>query len=80
MSSLTHSPRRTVSCPSCNDKREISSRQYRRILYEDASKLCNLCRQTPEPQIRERHRRFWLDRFTVEEIKLLSHDIWGTPL
>lgn len=63
---------RTVVCPGCGRKRELSSRQARR------ASRCALCRFPPKyERPTEREYRFWLERFSDEEILVMAEEMCG---
>ena len=64
--------RREVVCPSCGQPREISDRHARRT--EDT--LCVACRFPAKRQPPgDADRRYWLERFTDEEIVIMVEAI-----
>lgn len=74
----TTSARRTYSqtiyCPGCGRPRELTDRHVRRGGTEKT--LCNLCRFPPRKlAITNTERRFWLRRYTDEEIALMAESI-----
>lgn len=66
-------PVREVVCPSCGQRRTVSDRQARR-----GTTLCKLCRY-PHTRLRpeDKDRRFWLERFSDEEILDLALGVFG---
>jgi hypothetical protein len=68
---------REVICPGCGDRRTLSIRHARRNAgsYGRPS-LCKLCR-TPRPKPpTDSDRRYWLERFSDEDIVLLAWAFW----
>ena len=67
-----------VCCPGCGNTRTISHRQARRIAHKQASAICRSCRY---PAKRGRssvaERVFWVERFTLPEIREMAEAIWG---
>jgi hypothetical protein len=66
-----------VRCSSCSDTFTLSARRARE--WRDRDPLCRRCR-TPARELtdaeRERYRRWWLERFTLEELQELARTIW----
>lgn len=62
-------------CPSCGTAREASDRHVRR----GAIRLCNLCR-FPARRLppTDRERRFWLKRFSDDEISMMATALFGS--
>ena len=52
-------------------RRELEHRRTGRDL------ICSTCRRPPRPKPTEADRRWWLERFTLEEIVELADAIWG---
>jgi hypothetical protein len=68
----------TVRCPVCNDLREISVRQRRRLANSGKTFTCSMCRWVPPKiEIREEHRLYWLERYPPEWIAQVGSSIWG---
>lgn len=68
----------TVRCPDCGETREISIRQKRRLMNEGGKMLCSVCRTLPRPaKVTLKHKRFWLDSYSMEWIRETAEMIWG---
>lgn len=67
----------TVRCIGCGDTSQITDRQYRRKLQEGRQHRCRLCRFVAVKPPTQAHHNYWLDRFTIEEIKAMGQAIWG---
>lgn len=68
---------RLVRCGACGGDFELSARRVRHVRAESLPLRCRSCRTgrvTPEPT--EAHRRWWLDRFTVDEIREMAAALW----
>lgn len=67
---------RTVFCPGCGRPREVTDRHVRRGTV--TTTLCNLCR-FPARRIppTNTERRFWLKRFSNEEIVMMAEALFG---
>lgn len=64
----------TVRCPGCGRLRELTDRHVRRGGAEKT--LCNLCRfPARKLEITNTERRFWLRRYTDEQIALMAEAI-----
>ena len=64
----------TVRCPDCGETREISARQKRR----NGNTRCSICRTLPlPPRVTLKHKRFWLDNYSMEWIRETADMIWG---
>jgi hypothetical protein len=75
---LMSSDTTTVKCPDCGGMREVTNRQYRRILREGADSRCSVCRSMIRPVvISPSHRNFWLNTYTTEWIVETAAMIWG---
>lgn len=62
----------TVKCRGCGSTREVTSRQARR------AGLCPICLYPPRyTKVTDAHKRFWLCRFTDEEIAVIATDMLG---
>lgn len=66
-----------VRCASCGDISHITDRQLRRMLHEGRSHRCRLCRVVAVKPPTQAHYRYWLDRFTTDEIVEMGRAIWG---
>jgi hypothetical protein len=65
-------PAREIICPGCGRHRLVSDRNARR-----KPQTCNLCRHPDKHQPPEdKDRRFWLERFSDEEILHLAFGIF----
>lgn len=70
-SSVALSERVQIKCPECGEKRSLSSRQARR------AGRCPYCRYPLRIEITDRYRRYWLDRYTLPEIRFMAGAIFG---
>lgn len=67
----TIEPTRDVICPMCGGRRRVSGRHARR------SPVCSLCRHPAKIKAPEdKDRRFWLERFSDDEILDIAHGIF----
>lgn len=74
----TRHPTVTVRCPECGDTREITARQLRRTRQDGRQPLCNICLHSdPRTPPTQEHYDYWLERFTIEEIREIGTMIWG---
>ncbi|MEJ7569992.1 MAG: hypothetical protein WKF41_17220 [Gaiellaceae bacterium] len=56
---------------------ELSARNELNWRRRGRQPVCRPCRHpTPQTVITEDDRRYWLDRFTLEEIRELAREIW----
>lgn len=60
-----------MRCPSCAGLRSMSLRHASR-----APTLCGECR-SGNPVPRSRYHNYWLERFSLDEIRDLAKAIWG---
>jgi hypothetical protein len=69
---------RSVICPGCGRVRELTDRHVRKIGSEKT--LCNLCR-FPARRLppTNTERRYWLRRFTDDEIAEMAEALFGAP-
>lgn len=67
----------TVRCEGCGDLITISDRQQRRRVREQRVILCSLCRAIKVKPPTQAHYNYWLDRYSIDEIKALAATIWG---
>lgn len=59
-----------VRCPQCGQQRDVSYRSARRI---ETGELSGKCRSCISPvTVTQAHRNYWLDRFTITEIRELA--------
>ena len=66
-----------VRCSACGGDFELSARQARDHRSAGTTPRCSRCRYgTKPPQATEKMRRWWLDRFTVDEIRELAAGLW----
>jgi hypothetical protein len=66
-----------LRCPSCGTVRQFSPAHESRIRSGKAELTkCRDCRR-PRPKATERERRWWLARFSAEEIREMGRAIWG---
>jgi hypothetical protein len=73
MRSGKHVPR-TVrrSCPGCGGARFISHRHNLSIDKGEHSPLCPLCRHPATFTVKPEHRNYWLQRFSMTEIREMA--------
>lgn len=69
----------TCSNPACGRVRLVSTETARKIRYGRASGLCLPCGKMAGPNVRvtASMRRFWLDRFTEEQIVEMAEALFG---
>ncbi len=60
----------TVRCPRCKGLRVLAFRN------RNSQAICSDCRKGKVVK-RSRYENFWLERFTMEEIRELGKQIWG---
>lgn len=63
------SPRRRVNCTCCGDARFVSDRHARALGEGKFSGMCPDCRKRPRVRVTQQYRNYWLDRFTMDEIR-----------
>lgn len=70
-------------CSSCGHEYGVHSRQARALKAGTREPLCSFCR-TPgdgpyrrQFKVTEADRQFWLDRFTIMEIRIIAETCWG---
>jgi DNA-directed RNA polymerase subunit RPC12/RpoP len=69
---------RKVSCATCGDTFQLSARNIRAARQAGRPIRCRRCRgHSTTRRVREADRRFWLERFTLDEIQELAQAIWG---
>lgn len=68
--SVTNSERVFVKCPECGERRSLTIRQARR------AGQCPYCRFPIKVLVTDRYRRFWTDRYTMAEIKVLAGSVF----
>ena len=66
-----------VRCTRCGDIETISDRQLRRKQRTGRPHLCSLCKEIRVKPPTEQHFNYWLNRYTIEEIKEMAQAIWG---
>lgn len=61
----------------CGTTFELSARNTRIHRNRGTSPRCDRCRYgTKPPKVTDAHRRYWLERFTLDEIRELAGAIW----
>ena len=66
-----------LRCPSCNTQRDFSPEHEARIRRGAAPLTpCRECRR-PRPKPTERDRAWWLERFTLDEIRDMATALFG---
>lgn len=69
-----------LGCEGCGRRFEIKSRAYRSYLAGERTALCRYCdtrKGIPRPVVKNEHCLYWLERFSVAEIKDLAEACWG---
>ena len=61
-----------VTCPECLVGFELSARNARAHRSNATTPRCASCRSAREPRVTPAHRRWWLDRYTLDEIRELA--------
>lgn len=67
----------SVRCTRCGDIDTISDRQQRRKLQNGRPHLCSLCREIKVKPPTEQHFNYWLNRYSIEQIREMAAAIWG---
>jgi hypothetical protein len=66
-----------VRCDDCGGDFELSTSHVRHMRAQGRELRCRSCRTTGEgPQPTEAHRRWWLDRFSLDEIRFMASAFW----
>lgn len=69
-----------IRCVECNSHARISERQRRFYISEKRDYTCSTCRPRKYPvQTSSADKAFWLERFSIDEIRDMAIAIWGTP-
>ena len=71
----------TLLCNDCDFEFEVSARWARKIRRGECKQICPSCRRggaAPRLEVTDADRAYWLERFTLEEIRELALGIW-TP-
>lgn len=69
-----------VECSVCGIRYDVSARSYRDIKAGRVTPRCIIHRRRRRAAtIRAEHRRFWLDRFTLDEINEMAAALWPRP-
>jgi hypothetical protein len=69
---------RAVVCGECGGLFELSARSARARRTRGQEPVCRPCRHTPKPPTEaqlERYRRWWLDRYSIDELLELGREI-----
>ena len=71
-----------VRCSSCGGDFELSARNHREHVKKGTQPRCAECRHGRAPRAKpsEADRRWWLERFSIEEIVQLAGAIWPDEL
>jgi hypothetical protein len=64
-----------VRCPECGRTRVVSARQAARVRSGVHSGTCPLCKRL-QRKVSDAHRRFWLNRMSIEEIHGMACQMW----
>lgn len=64
------SERVVIKCPECGERRTLTARQARRAGF------CPYCRYKVKIEVTDRHRRYWTDRYSMNEIMLLATNMF----
>lgn len=64
-------PFEVVRCSACLGLHTVSARHARR------NTICRACSHGRTPKYIEEYFDFWLERFSMDEIKLIAMAIWG---
>lgn len=65
-------------CPDCGTAFELSARNTRIHRNRGTSPKCDRFRYGARaPKVTEAHRRWWLERFTPEELQAMAAAVWG---
>jgi hypothetical protein len=66
-----------VSCGDCGCSFELSARNARGHRHRGTTPQCARCRYwAKEPKVTPAMRRWWLDRFTLDEIREMAAELW----
>jgi len=66
-----------VRCRDCGDEFELSARRARDHRNADTTPRCRRCRYGAKPpKVTQAMRDYWLERFTVDEIRELAGAMW----
>lgn len=68
--SVAPSERVIIKCPECGERRTLTVRQARR------AGQCPFCRYPLKIEVTERYRNYWLERFSMTEIKVLASSVF----
>jgi NAD-dependent SIR2 family protein deacetylase len=66
----------SVRCEKCGDMIRMSDRQFRHKLQQGRPNYCPLCRTERTIAPKPAHYQYWLDRFTLAEIREMGSAIW----
>ena len=66
-----------VRCVECGERYTLSARRALEYRREGREPRCRECRRPARQPPSAADRRYWLERFTLEEIKELANAIWG---
>ena len=65
-----------MACGDCGGSFELSARRARAYRSAGSAPRCAGCRSTREPKVTPAMRRYWLDRFTLDELRELAAGLW----
>jgi len=81
---LPERDRKLIACSVCGEGFLCAARTLRELRKNGRDPICKPCRSDPLPKLEdagyvpdERHYRFWLATWTIEEIREVSEMIWG---
>ena len=74
-----HERPRVVECGDCGNLFEVSARNERAHRKRGTTPTCQRCRSvTSAPRATEAMRKWWLDRYSPDEIREITDAIWPT--
>lgn len=66
-----------VTCAKCGGRWEVSCRRGRAIRAEGTTPICPDCRRPPRSRPGPADYRFWTERFSTAEIRVLAAALFG---
>lgn len=73
MPGVTQLPRsERITCPACGGERWVSRRHALAIQAGEHLNLCRPCRYESQVKPTERYRKWWLDRYSMEDIRQMA--------
>lgn len=72
MSRASAEPEVSIRCNDCGNPWIVTQTYARRVAIGQFAGICRNCRYPARIHVQETHRRYWLDRYTLDQIRELA--------